>query len=591
MQSTLSFYTGRLDIVSKAHENIVRKRQWITLLRFLSFISAAILLVLFIRGNIESYLPAIFSFIAFVIVVRIDVNLLEKKRFISKQLFTIENEIGVLQNLENKFDNGSDFASDENYTDDLDVFGRYSIFHLINRCSTHHGLLLLAERLKQPYTQKSVIENYQEAVKNYSSQPIAREHVIAAGLVMEENSGTLDDVSGWMQTEQKFEGKMMPQVLRFLLPIINFATAWYWLSEGNYLPFILSVIVTWIYLGSSSAYIHKQHQLIGKKNDILNQYAGILFHFSHIEPSSSHYLHQLKEQSSVAFAEIKKLSKLSELFDQRLNMLVFILLNTFFLYDIQVIIRLEKWKTKNRHAFPGWLKAVADIEYLNSLSAFSFNNPDFSFPQLTEDSKTILAVQLSHPLIAPSERVYNDFVLGKNEKLMLITGSNMSGKSTFLRSIGINVLLAQCGAPVCAQSFQLMPVRMLTCIRITDSLHEHTSYFMAELKKLQQIIHALREDIFSLVLIDEILRGTNSDDKHHGSQKYIEQLISFPCLSLFATHDVQLGQLEQTYPGLVGNYCFESTIQDNEIYFDYKLHKGVSKNRNASFLMKKMEII
>ena len=272
-------------------------------------------------------------------------------------------------------------------------------------------------------------------------------------------------------------------------------------------------------------------------------------------------------------------------------MLVFILLNTFFLYDIQVIIRLEKWKTKNRHAFPGWLKAVADIEYLNSLSAFSFNNPDFSFPQLTEDSKTILAVQLSHPLIAPSERVYNDFVLGKNEKLMLITGSNMSGKSTFLRSIGINVLLAQCGAPVCAQSFQLMPVRMLTCIRITDSLHEHTSYFMAELKKLQQIIHALREDIFSLVLIDEILRGTNSDDKHHGSQKYIEQLISFPCLSLFATHDVQLGQLEQTYPGLVGNYCFESTIQDNEIYFDYKLHKGVSKNRNASFLMKKMEII
>ena len=122
------------------------------------------------------------------------------------------------------------------------------------------------------------------------------------------------------------------------------------------------------------------------------------------------------------------------------------------------------------------------------MSAFSFNNPDFSFPQLTEDSKTILAVQLSHPLIAPSERVYNDFVLGKNEKLMLITGSNMSGKSTFLRSIGINVLLAQCGAPVCAQSFQLMPVRMLTCIRITDSLHEHTSYFMAELKKLQQII-------------------------------------------------------------------------------------------------------
>ena len=591
MQSSLAFYTDRLDIVRKAYDTIVRKRQWVTLLRFLLFISAIILLVLFIRENIESYLPAIFSFIVFLVVVRIDVNLLEKKKFINKQLFSIENEIGVLQNQENKFNNGSRFASDENYTDDLDIFGRYSIFHLLNRCSTQHGLQILAERFKQPYTDKSIIENYQEAVKGYSSQPIIREHVIAAGLVTEENSGTLNDVSGWMQTEQKFEGKLMPQILRFLLPVINLTTAWYWLSEGNYLPFILSVVITWIYLGSSSAYIHKQHQLIGKKNEILNQYAGILFQFSNIEPGASDYLNKLKEQASIAYTEIKKLSKLSELFDQRLNILVFILLNTFFLYDIHVIIRLEKWKAKNKHVFPGWLQAVADIEYLNSFSAFSFNNPDFAFPKLTEHSKTIQAVQLSHPLIVPSERVYNDFILGENEKLMLITGSNMSGKSTFLRSIGINVLLAQCGAPVCAQSFNLTPVRLLTCIRVTDSLHDHTSYFMAELKKLQQIIHALREDIFSLVLIDEILRGTNSDDKHHGSQKYIEQLISFPCLSLFATHDVQLGQMEQTYPGLVGNYCFESMIQDNEIYFDYKLHKGVSKNRNASFLMKKMEII
>ncbi len=591
MQSSLAFYTDRLEIVRKAHDTIVRKRKWVTALRFLFFIAAIILLVLFIRGNIASYLPAISSFILFVIVVRLDVNLLDKKKFIGKQLFSLENEIGVLNNQENKFENGSGFASDENYTDDLDIFGRYSIFHLLNRCSTRHGLQLLAEKLKQPFTQTTVIENYQEAVKTYSAQPVTREHVIAAGLVMEENSGTLNDVSGWMQMDEQFQGRMMPQILRFLLPALNFATAWYWLAEGNYLPFILSVIITWIYLGSSSAFIHKQHQLIGKKNEILNQYAGILFQFSHIEPGSSAHLVQLKKQSTEAFSQIKTLSKLSELFDQRLNILVFILLNTFFLYDIHIIIRLEKWKAKNKQAFAGWLQAVADIEYLNALSAFSFNNPDFSFPQLTEDSKTIQAVQLSHPLIAPSERVYNDFILGENEKLMLITGSNMSGKSTFLRSIGINVLLAQCGAPVCAQSFQLKPVRLLTCIRVTDSLHDHTSYFMAELKKLQQIIHALRQDIFSLVLIDEILRGTNSDDKHHGSQKYIEQLISFPCLALFATHDVQLGQMEQTYPERVGNYCFESIIQDDEIYFDYKLHKGVSKNRNASFLMKKMEII
>src|SRR5690606_27933992 len=285
-------------------------------------------------------------------------------------------------------------------------------------------------------------------------------------------------------------------------------------------------------------YIQEQHQLIGKKNNILNQYAGILYEFNKVETGSSTYLVDLKNQSADAFTEIKKLSKQSELFDQRLNGIVFILLNSFFLYDLQILISLEKWKQKNKHSFPAWLSAVADIEYLASLAVFTFNNPSFCFPQIQENSQTIHAVQLSHPLIPADDRVYNDFIIGENEKLMLITGSNMSGKSTFLRSIGINVLLAQCGAPVCAQSFQLAPVRLLTCIRVTDSLHDHTSYFMAELKKLQQIIHALRQDVFSLVLIDEILRGTNSDDKHHGSQKYIEQLISFQCLSLFATHDV-----------------------------------------------------
>lgn len=591
MQSPLTFYTGRQEIIRNAHETIVKKRQWVTALRFMFFISAIILIFLFIRGDIESSVPAITGFILFLVVVRIDNNLLEKKNFIKKQLFSIENELGVVQNRENEFDNGSRFSSDENYTDDLDIFGRYSIFHLINRSSTQHGLDTLAHRFKHTFNQRNIIEDFQQAVMHYKTQPIIREQVIAAGLITEENAGTLNDVSDWIQVEQKFKGRILPQVLRFLLPIVNVATAMYWLAEGNYLPFLISVIITWIYVGSSSAYIHQQHQLIGKKNKILNQYAGILFQFSQIEPGASHLLQQLKKQSAAAFTEIKSLSKLSELFDQRLNMLVFIFLNTFFLYDIQVIIQLEKWKAKNKDAFDGWLHAVGDIEYLNSLSAFSFNNPGFAYPEIKENVKTIQATQLSHPLIAPPERIYNDFTLGENEKLMLITGSNMSGKSTFLRSIGINVLLAQCGAPVCAESFALTPVRLLTCIRVTDSLHDHTSYFMAELKKLQQIIHALRQDIFSLVLIDEILRGTNSDDKHHGSQKYIEQLISYPCISLFATHDVQLGLLEQTYPRLVGNYCFESTIHDNEISFDYKLHKGVSKNRNASFLMKKMEII
>ncbi|HMH31448.1 MAG TPA: hypothetical protein VK543_00370, partial [Puia sp.] len=171
------------------------------------------------------------------------------------------------------------------------------------------------------------------------------------------------------------------------------------------------------------------------------------------------------------------------------------------------------------------------------------------------------------------------------------TGSNMSGKTTFLRTIGVNLLLAQIGACVCAASFRFVPMSILSSIRISDSLQEHTSYFMAELKRLHQIVLELQKGKPALVLIDEILRGTNSEDKTHGSEQFIRKLLQYDCLVLFATHDLTLSKLEQAFPGTIANHCFESSIRQDELFFDYKLQTGVAKNKNASFLMKKMQII
>jgi DNA mismatch repair ATPase MutS len=234
---------------------------------------------------------------------------------------------------------------------------------------------------------------------------------------------------------------------------------------------------------------------------------------------------------------------------------------------------------------------VAEIECLNSFSTFRFNNPDYCFPSVSEGSLVIEAKQIAHPLIPEKERVPNDFAIGIKDRLQLITGSNMSGKTTFLRTIGVNLLLARCGAPVCAGYFCFSPMLILTSIRISDSLQEHTSYFMAELKRLKQIILSLQKDQTALVLVDEILRGTNSEDKTQGSRQFIRKLLQYHCVALFATHDLSLSVLENEYPGAVANYCFESIIKDNELDFDYTLQKGVAKNKNASFLMKKMEII
>jgi DNA mismatch repair ATPase MutS len=269
------------------------------------------------------------------------------------------------------------------------------------------------------------------------------------------------------------------------------------------------------------------------------------------------------------------------------------------------MIALEKWKEANKAFFPRWIDAVGSIECLNSLATFAFNNPGYQYPEpmaarepssgasadATSSPLFLSATKIAHPLIPAAERITNDFTIGQPDRLILVTGSNMSGKTTFLRTIGVNLLLAQCGAPVCADRFSFTPMQILTSLRVSDSLQEHTSYFMAELKKLQKIIHRLRTGEPSLVLIDEILRGTNSEDKTYGSEQFIRRLIQYQCLSLFATHDLSLGQLEQELPGIVANYCFESTIEDGNLHFDYRLQRGIARNRNASFLMKKMEII
>jgi DNA mismatch repair ATPase MutS len=194
-------------------------------------------------------------------------------------------------------------------------------------------------------------------------------------------------------------------------------------------------------------------------------------------------------------------------------------------------------------------------------------------------------------LIPEKERVANDFTIGRNNRLQIITGSNMSGKTTFLRTLGVNLLLAQCGAPACASSFTCTPMQILSSLRINDSLQEHTSYFMAELKKLQQIIMQLKPGLPALVLIDEILKGTNSEDKTFGSEQFIHTLLQYNSLTLFATHDLSLSKLELSFPDIICNYCFESRIEDGQLYFDYKLRKGIAKNKNASFLMKQMGII
>jgi DNA mismatch repair ATPase MutS len=260
------------------------------------------------------------------------------------------------------------------------------------------------------------------------------------------------------------------------------------------------------------------------------------------------------------------------------------------LFDLQCVYRLEKWKTENALQLREWLETVEELEMLCSLATFSFNNPAFIFPSINA-SRILKAEGAAHPLLSEEERVVNSVTIDSTRSIVIITGANMAGKSTFLRTLGVNVVLAHAGAPVCATAFDCPVLHLRSGMRTADSLKDHQSYFYAELNRLKSIVEELRQGKELLVLLDEILKGTNSTDKLAGSVALVKQLARFPCLVVIATHDLALADLEKEFAGRIRNFCFEPMIQNDQLSFDYKLRDGKAEKMNATFLMKKMGII
>jgi DNA mismatch repair ATPase MutS len=593
MQTPSAFYEEQISRYSKELQLVQKNSLLVAIARLASFVALAWSVWQWVQQGSNIYKIATFGFLVlFILFIRIALTLSDKKKLLEKLLFMNRNEAAVLQNQPNQFDNGQVFMSNDNYSGDLDIFGANSVFHLLNRTTTHHGTFALAGILQQSLLDKKAIEEQQVAIKELAPQKELRQLITAHGLLHGEKEGNLHDVASWLRWPPVLHGKTWIKVIRLLVPLYNIAAVVFYLFTDNYLPLLTGYFIGWCIIGSFAKQINRQHALLGKKQSILDQYAAILKLFSGVDKGSSALLQREQATAAEAHQAIKKLSRLSGLFDQRINMLVLIFLNGFFLYDIQCLWGLETWKAANKDRFTKWIDCVGAIETLNALATFAFNNPAYHWPSVDASGLSISGKGLAHPLIPSKDCVANDFNIGVQEQLVLVTGSNMSGKTTFLRTVGVNLLLAQCGAPVCAASFSFTPMNILSSIRVSDSLQEHTSYFMAELKRLKKIISHIQEhETPALVLIDEILRGTNSEDKTHGSEMFIKKLLQYNCLTMFATHDLSLSKLETELPGRLGNYCFESIIRDGELIFDYTLQRGVAKNRNASFLMQKMEII
>ena len=592
-------YQKKIDKYTEIYNSVRKKQKIIAWIRLLVFVLAIIVFFVFVKQS-YIFVPIIVLVIfagLFLYLILIHTKQSSKNKFYKNLIEINKEEIKFLNFDYSEQYTGKDFIEPEHpYENDLDVLGQHSLFQYINRTTTSYGLKKLVKWLKSPIFAAKKIIKRQKAINELIELIDFRQSFQAYGKLENDPISDKDGLLEWIKSKNYLQSRKFLKILSFGLPALFFIL----LIVGAWFPYAYSFVSLIIVLNLTVLGIHyrnlkKIHDLLTKKYKILNKYSKQL---SLIEEQTFISEHLIDLKSSLfdgkisAKNEIKQLQKILNLLDTRNNMLLTFMLNSMLLFDFHIFARLEKWKNKNSENLENWLNTLGKFDALFCFSNFAYNNKEqICFPKCNTENFVIHANSMGHPLIPIQDRVCNDFNINGFQGFNIVTGANMAGKSTFLRTLGVNLILAMAGSPVIASEFEFYPINIRTRIKITDSLFKNESYFYAELKRLKSIMLELQQGKEIFLLLDEILRGTNSQDKHKGSKKYIEKLLNYKVSGIIATHDVVLGKLQDEYPEQIQNYCFEVEIANDNLVFDYKLKSGISQKLNASFLMKKMEII
>lgn len=596
MESDLKkIYQERLDFHSQKLSSLKTLSKRLSLLRLTVFILAFVLVYIFARSHSPTgiFLSIISTLGLFLFLIKKHSIILEKKRLEEAFVKVNADEMLMLDGSMLVDNTGDDFIDHEHkYSSDLDIFGEGSLFQYMNRSASLIGRIRLARKMEEPEQDVVKIKELQQAVEEISKALDWRQSFQAIGLAYKESENDEKKIKDWSNQPPLFY-QAIYKVLVIVIPILTvLMTSLLIMDLINELQFLLYLFIPLGIAGFASLKVNARHMMVSKTSEMLSKYSFLLEKIESYTASTSltkDLKNRLAKGNESASIKLKKLSSILTALDNRLNFVSWALLNALFLWDILQMIRLENWQQKYKNDLNEWFEVISEIDALISISNFKFNHPEAIFPELSEASSTLDAIELGHPLIKWSERVNNDFKISKGE-FIIVTGANMAGKSTFLRTVGINLILGMMGAPVCAKSFSFTPISIFTSIRTRDSLLKNESYFYAELKRLKAIIDQLKLDNRVFVILDEILKGTNSKDKHAGSEALLRQLLTLQATGIVATHDVSLGILEEIFPGQISNLCFEVDIENEQLDFDYKLRRGVSKNMNATLLMRQMGI-
>ncbi len=476
---------------------------------------------------------------------------------------------------------------------DLDLFGERSIFQYLNRSASIQGKLLLASELKLGHRTPADIELRQESVQELTKLSEWREEFMTSGMLSESHEEEEVKLESRLKKSfTAFSGVFYTTMLKVLPPVSFACVVLVFLDRMPLNWFLLYILLPSLVAGSGAKALNEEAAHISGSKESLEKYFGLL-RLIESRKFDSDFLSESQKRligpSGTAQQSFRELIRIVEGLDNRLNAFGWLMLNVFLLWDVRYGMRLRKWKEENQRVLGQWFEVIAEFELMNSLATMSFNRPELSFPKPSDDDSGVQAESMGHILLTPSGRVDNDFNVG-DERFFILTGANMAGKSTFLRALGTNWVLASMGSAVCAKSFEWSPSPLFSSMRTSDSLADHESYFFAELKRLKFLVDETEKGNLFIIL-DEILKGTNSEDKARGSKLFVEKLLERDVKGIIATHDLSLCALSDEYPKIVRNLSFEVEFTENDLSFDYNLRDGVCKNMNASFLLEKMGLI
>ncbi|MDR3338642.1 MAG: hypothetical protein LBT25_00860 [Candidatus Symbiothrix sp.] len=519
----------------------------------------------------------------------------KKKNYLEISLACDENELKAFDYDFSAFDGAQErIKMAHPFGLDLDIFGDNSLFQAVNRTCTVYGKQVLADWFEKPLQEADEISMRQESIRELREKPEFMHHFRVMGLTHQGGDSILKEIEDFIAHPAYIRSIHSWKYLQWIFPFVSLTVVV--LAFTGLISSFVMVICYLILLGISESQakkINRLQQWIGKKSQVFISYSRLIAAVEQ-EKVVSPLLCKLQacftKEKKAASVLIRQLAMLSGELDQRSNLMVHLLFNPLLLWDIRKAIQVEQWKMTYGKSLDNWIKSLGEYDAFCVLGTFAFNHPEYIYPSLNKAYFELEIKGLGHPLIHRDTCVKNDVSIAKQPYFLIITGANMAGKSTYLRTIGVNFVLACIGAPVWADSMRFSPSGLITSLRTSDSLNDHESYFFAELKRLKMIIDKLQAGEKLFIILDEILKGTNSVDKQKGSLALVQQFVRLQSCGIIATHDLHLGSLEKAFPENIRNYRFEADIKENELHFSYQLREGVAQNMNATFLMKKMGI-